>query len=84
MMEKNNNLYDFKNMLKNKIVSNNCYIEDQKIKLNLRLSWCRVTRAYYKRNTKLTDVVKSSKTECLNPKERKALELKFKEELAKH
>jgi len=56
----------------------------EKTKLNLRLSWCRITKAYYKRNIKLTKTVKSSKTECLNPKERDALEVKFKEELAKH
>jgi hypothetical protein len=56
----------------------------EKIKLNLRLSWCRITRAYYKRNTKLTDIVESAKTECLDPKERKTLEAKFEEELAKH
>lgn len=56
----------------------------EKIKLNIRLSWCRITRAYYKRNTKLTNVVKSAKTECLDPKVREAMELKFKEELAKH
>lgn len=56
----------------------------EKIKLNIRLSWCRVTRAYYKRNTKLTNVVKSSNTNCLDPKERENMALKFKEELSKH
>lgn len=39
----------------------------EKIKLNLRLSWCRVTRAYYKRNTKLTDKIKESNVDCLTP-----------------
>lgn len=56
----------------------------EKIKLNIRLSWCKITRAYYKRNTKLTGIVKSAKTECLDPKERETLEAKFEEELAKH
>jgi len=56
----------------------------EKIKLNIRLSWCHVTKAYYKRNVKLTNAVKSSKTECLDPKARNAMELKFKEELKKY
>ena len=56
----------------------------EKVKLNIRLSWCRITRAYYKRNAKLTDVMNASNTECLEPKEKEAMELKFKEELAKH
>lgn len=38
-----------------------------KIKLNLRISWCKVTRAYYKRNIKLTEKIKESKVECLTP-----------------
>ena len=33
VMEKNNDLYDFENMLKNEVGSNNCLTEDQKIKL---------------------------------------------------
>ena len=56
----------------------------EKIKLNIRLSWCRVTRAYFKRNSKLTEVVNASNADCLKPNEREAMELKFKEELAKH
>ncbi|GAB1857507.1 hypothetical protein MHTCC0001_23430 [Flavobacteriaceae bacterium MHTCC 0001] len=56
----------------------------EKIKLNIRLSWCRVTRAYYQRNTKLTKVVNSAKTECLDPKEKDAMKAKFREELSKH
>ncbi|MBC3759467.1 hypothetical protein H7U19_13690 [Hyunsoonleella sp. SJ7] len=56
----------------------------EKIKLNIRLSWCRITRAYYKRNTKLTEAVKSAKPDCLDPKAKQAMEAKFNEELAKH
>ena len=55
-----------------------------KLKLNIRLSWCRVTRAYFKRNSKLTEVINASNADCLKPKERNAMEEKFKEELAKH
>ncbi|WP_248722160.1 hypothetical protein [Seonamhaeicola sp. ML3] len=56
----------------------------ERIELNIRLSWCKVTKAYYKRNNKLTDVMESSKANCLDPKEREAMESKFKEELSKH
>lgn len=55
----------------------------EKIKFNMRLSWCRFTKAYYKSNTKLTDAMNASKLDALNPKEREAMELKFKEELSK-
>lgn len=56
----------------------------EKLKLNIRLSWCRVTRAYFKRNSKLTEVVNNANAECLKADERKAMEQKFQEELAKH
>ena len=55
-----------------------------KLKLNLRLSWCRITRAYTKRNRKLTTAIHSSQADCLNSNEREQLEQKFNEELAKH
>ena len=55
-----------------------------KFKLNVRLSWCKVTRAYSNRNKKLTEVINSCKTDHLNDKERTSLEKKFNEELAKH
>ena len=56
----------------------------EKIKLNIRLSWCRITRAYFKRNSKLTEVVNNSKAECLKTEERSAMEKSFQKELAKH
>ena len=56
----------------------------EKIKLSIRLSWCKITRAYYKQNSKLTDIMGSSEIKCLDPKDRKAMELKIKEELTKH
>ncbi|WP_406684828.1 hypothetical protein N1F78_03655 [Seonamhaeicola sp. MEBiC1930] len=39
----------------------------EKIKLNIRLSYCRLTRVYYKNNTKLTKKIAESKIECLDP-----------------
>lgn len=56
----------------------------EKVKLNIRLSWCRITKAYYKRNTKLTEVLNTAKPEALSPSERDSLASKFKEELSKH
>ncbi|GGD29262.1 hypothetical protein [Hyunsoonleella pacifica] len=56
----------------------------EKVKLNIRLSWCRITKAYYKRNTKLTEVLESAKTDSLHPEERKSMASKFQEELSKH
>ncbi|MDT0558427.1 hypothetical protein RM697_07205 [Ichthyenterobacterium sp. W332] len=56
----------------------------EKFKLNIRLSWCKVTRAYFKRNTKLTNIVNKANTECLKTEERKTMEQEFQKELAKH
>ncbi|WP_299557077.1 hypothetical protein [Seonamhaeicola sp.] len=39
----------------------------EKFKLNIRLSWCKITRAYYKNNTMLTKKIKESNVECLDP-----------------
>lgn len=54
------------------------------IKLNLRLSWCRITKAYSNRNRKLTQVMKSSNNnDCMNTSERDSIQEKFNKELAK-
>jgi len=55
----------------------------EKFKLTLRYGWCHVTRAYVKRNTKLSESVKSSKVNCLKTVERKEIETKFNQELSK-
>lgn len=55
----------------------------EKFKLNIRLSWCRITRAYTKRNRILTKTIKSSKVECLKHHEQQQLKEKFKAELTK-
>lgn len=49
----------------------------EKIELNIRLSWCKFTKAYYKNNTKLTQKLKESQVECLDEecKERMKKEL---------
>ncbi|MCB0398966.1 MAG: hypothetical protein KDD26_04960 [Winogradskyella sp.] len=56
----------------------------ERIKLAIRLSWCRVTRAYSNRNNKLTDVVKNAEIECLKNDERKKIKQQFEQELMKH
>ncbi|MFC4721410.1 hypothetical protein ACFO5O_03685 [Geojedonia litorea] len=53
----------------------------EKIKLNIRVSWCRITRAYIKKNRTLTKTIKSSKVECLKIEEQKALKKSFEEQL---
>jgi len=55
----------------------------EKFKLNIRLSWCKITRAYTKRNRILTKNIKSSKVECLKHHEQQQLKEKFKTELTK-
>jgi hypothetical protein len=49
----------------------------EKFKLNIRLSWCKFTRAYTKRNRTLTKTIKSSKVECLKHQEQQKLKEKF-------
>jgi len=55
----------------------------EKFKLGIRFAWCRVTRAYVNKNTKLTKVIKNSKIECLNATEKQNLQQQFKKELKK-
>ena len=47
----------------------------EKIKLTLHLIYCRACRKYTSNNQKLTKVVKDSKVECMNSKEKEALEV---------
>jgi hypothetical protein len=55
----------------------------EKIKLNIRLSWCKITRAYTKRNSVLTKTIKSSKVECLKHHEQQELKNIFNNKLSK-
>ncbi len=56
----------------------------ERIKLTLRLTWCRVTKAYSKKNSKLSDVIEHAEVDCLKKDERNKLKKQFEEELAKH
>ena len=53
----------------------------EKLELNLRFLWCLVTKAYFKRNRKLTSVVKEANVKCLDKKEKNELKLHFEQEL---
>ena len=56
----------------------------ERVKLGIRLSWCKFTKAYSINNNKLTKVLKKSEVNCLKNDERKKLEQQFNQELAKH
>ncbi|WP_299097626.1 hypothetical protein [uncultured Winogradskyella sp.] len=56
----------------------------ERIKLTIRLTWCRVTKAYSKKNSKLSDVIEHAEVDCLKKDERNKLKKQFEEELAKH
>ncbi len=43
------------------------------IKLNIRLVYCKVTRAYSKRNTKLTKTINKSKTQSISASDKEAM-----------
>jgi len=53
----------------------------EKIKLNIRLSWCKIARAYTKRNRTLSRTMKSSNLDCLKYLEQQELRTKFEKEL---
>ncbi|WP_111685536.1 hypothetical protein [Winogradskyella tangerina] len=56
----------------------------ERVKLGIRLSWCRITKAYSSRNNKLTDAINKAEVDCLNNNERDKLKQEFEKELAKH
>ena len=51
----------------------------EKIKLSFHLIFCRVCRKYTTNNQKLTKVVKDSKVECMNSKEKESLDINLTE-----
>lgn len=53
----------------------------EKMKLMFRCLFCRTTRHYVDRNTKLTQAIASSKVECLKHSERELLEAQLKKQL---
>jgi len=56
----------------------------EKIKLNVRLSWCHITRAYSSKNNKLTKLIKESKIEVLEKSKKEEMQRKLTEEINKY
>ena len=56
----------------------------ERVKLGLRLSWCKFTQSYSKNNNKLTGVIEKSDIDCLSKEERHKLQQQFEKELTKH
>ena len=56
----------------------------ERIKLGIRLSWCRITKAYTKNNNKLTEAVQKADINCLKQEERAKMQSEFEKELAQH
>jgi hypothetical protein len=56
----------------------------ERIKLNIRLSWCRITRAYTKRNRKLTKLMKTEGIQVMSSSDKNSLQQAFSKELANH
>ncbi|WP_405573040.1 hypothetical protein [Winogradskyella sp. Asnod2-B02-A] len=55
----------------------------ERVKLTIRLAYCRVTQNYSSKNSKLTESIEKAEVKCLKAEERKKIENQFKEELAK-
>lgn len=53
----------------------------EKIKLNLRYLWCRITQSYVNRNRKLTQTIKVSNIQTLHKTERDVLTERFNQQL---
>jgi len=57
----------------------------EKIKFKLRLSWCRITKAYTNKNNKLTELmIENGKSEPISQSAKEELKSAFEKELAKH
>ena len=55
----------------------------ERVKLTIRLAWCKLTRIYSKKNSRLTSSIKEAEMNCLKDAERKKLEDQFEKELRK-
>ncbi len=55
----------------------------ERVKLSLRLIYCRITKVYSNKNKKLSLTIKNEKINCLKLEERNKLQKQFDEELTK-
>ena len=51
------------------------------IKLNIRLIYCKATRAYSRKNTKLTKVIKKSKVQTLSSSKKEDMKRKLQQKM---
>lgn len=56
----------------------------ERIKLGLRLSWCKITKTYSSNNKKLTDYLGKSSIDCMTLDEKGAMQKLFEAELTKY
>ncbi|WP_046745160.1 hypothetical protein [Kordia zhangzhouensis] len=56
----------------------------EKVKLNVRLSWCHITRAYSNNNGKLTKLMKKSKIDAIERDKKEEMQRKLQEEMKKY
>jgi hypothetical protein len=55
----------------------------ERVKLTIRLAYCRITQNYSAKNGKLTESIEKADVKCLKAEERKKIENQFQAELAK-
>ena len=53
------------------------------LKLNIRLMYCKVTRAYVKRNKKLTEAIENSNVKVIELSKKEQMKEQLRKELAK-
>ena len=53
----------------------------ERVKLAIRLSWCKITRAYSNRNKQLTKTVNDANVSCMNQTEKDQLKTAFEKQL---
>jgi len=56
----------------------------ERFKLGFRISWCKISRAYTRKNTALTKTIEKSKINALRPREIQGIEKNFSQHLKNH
>ncbi|KJD31524.1 glycine dehydrogenase [Tamlana nanhaiensis] len=56
----------------------------EKLKLNIRLIYCRVTQSYVKQNKKLSKVIKNSEVKCMDNQCKETIRKNFDKALKEH
>lgn len=56
----------------------------ERVKLSVRLSWCRITRGYSSKNNKLTKLVNKSDIDAIEKDKKDEMQRKLQEEMSKY